>query len=221
MQQENSMPRSKRPTPRTRSSLALCLGLVCAALLPAAGCSVNASWQAGTTAGNGRAREARPANKENDAAARERARKRRAQDEIDRIDRESKQQVADAEREAAAREREADEEAERDRQRAEAEAEEQRKREAEAAAAAEKAKQPKQRRQGGSRFDMGTQGATGGGEADLVFQRRKTEINQSNEDKKAEIRKRLEKNKSDILVAAERKRTEVQESLKEQPEKKP
>lgn len=205
--------------PQTRLSIVLCLGLA-----GAGGCSVNASWHAGTTTSSGKTSEARPSGHAShdhdrdtqDAAARERTRKRRAQEDTERIDREARERVAQAEREAAEKEREAAAEAERDRQQAAAEAE-QRKRDAEAAAKADKAQKPLQRRQATGRFDMGTQGATGG-QGDDVFQRRNTEINQSEETKKAAIRKQLEQNKSDILVTAERKRTAVQESLKDKPE---
>lgn len=201
--------------PQMRLPLVLILGFA-----GVTGCSVNASWHAGTTTSSGKTSEARPSGhkhqNDDEAAARERTRRRRAQEDTERIDREARERVAQAEREAAEKEREAAAEAERDRQQAAAEAE-QRKRDAEAAAKADKAQKPMQRRQATGRFDMGTQGGTGG-EADEVWKRRNTEIDQSEEAKKAAIRKQLEQNKSDILVAAERKRTAVQESLKDKPE---
>jgi Skp family chaperone for outer membrane proteins len=204
------MSRLLSPALRTRLSIALCLGFA------GAGCSVNAHFQAGTTAGNanGKAREARPSNSD-ETAARERTRRRRAHEDMERIDRESRERMAQAEHEAAEKERAAEAEAERDRQQAAADAE-QRKHDAEAAAKADKAQKPMQRRAATNRFDMGTQNATGPG-TDEVFERRNTEIAQSADEKKAAIRKRLEQNKSDILVAAERKRTAVQESLKDEP----
>ena len=118
------------------------------------------------------------------------------------------------------RERQTEAEAEQQRQQAAADAEQRRREAEEAAAKSDKAQKTMHRRQATGRFDMGTQDASGAPK-DEVLERRNTEINQSTEEKKAAIRKQLEQNKSDILVAAERKRTEVQESLKDQPEKKP
>jgi hypothetical protein len=211
--------------PRPLPSLALCFGLACATALPAAGCSVNASWQTGTTTSRGKTQEPRPAESASkpkrsrpvntDAVDRQRRRR----DEEARIDREARERVQQAERDAAERERQADEEAERERKQAADEAE-QRRKDAEAAASADKAQKSRKRAPAPGRFDMGTQGATGDAKDD-IYERRKTEIDQSAGEKKAQIRKQLEQNKSDILVAAERKRTEVQESIKDTPEKAP
>jgi colicin import membrane protein len=207
------MPRST--TTRTRVLFTLSLGMMCAGALPSAGCSVHAGFQAGTTSGSGRTSSARPKSSDDAREARERARRRRADEDMARIDREAKERVAEAEREAAEREREAEAEAQREREQAAADAE-QRKREAAEAAAKQAA--TKKRRATTGRFDMGTPDADKG---DDVFERRTTEIKSSEDEKKAAIRKKLEQNKSDILVAAERKRSAVQESLKDQPEKKP
>jgi hypothetical protein len=50
---------------------------------------------------------------------------------------------------------------------------------------------------------------------------RKAEIEKAMADKKVTIRQKLEQNKADILVAAERKRNEVQASVKDEPAQAP
>ena len=190
------------------------------ALLPAAqGCSVHASWETGTTSNEGRVRNA-PEHAHDDAGARER--KRRRQAELDRIDREARERVKQAEREAEEQERAAEEEAERERQQAAAEAE-QKKRDEEAAAAAEASKKPALRRHGasaGGNF-VNAEGNAQPSAAQSALDRKRAEIEQTAADKKLTIRRKLEQNKSDILVAAERKRNEVQATMKDEAEAKP
>lgn len=198
---------------------AVALGAWVAVLPAAQGCSVHATWETGTTSNEGRVRN-EPPPAQGDAAARER--RRRREEELARIDREAKERVKQAEREAAEQERAAEEEAERQRQQAAAEAE-QKKQEEDAAAAAEAAKKPALRRHGemaGGTF-VSADGNPPSSAAQSAFERRRAEIEQTTADKKLTIRRKLEQNKSDILVAAQRKRNEVQASMKDEAEAKP
>jgi hypothetical protein len=54
-----------------------------------------------------------------------------------------------------------------------------------------------------------------------VLEKRKGEISADSDEKKAAIRKKLEQNKADILVAAERKRNEIQAQMKRDAQQKP
>jgi len=200
------------------------LGALLAVLPAAEGCSVHASWQTGSSTSERPVRQER-ARTHDDAEARARARKRREQ-ELERIDREARERVKQAERQAEEQERAAEADAERERQEAErAAAEAERKRqEEEAAAAAEGAKKPALRRHGvsaGGTF-VNADGKPQSG-AQSAQDARRAEIEKAMADRKVAIRQKLEQNKADILVAAERKRNEVQASLKaeEQAEAKP
>jgi hypothetical protein len=153
------------------------------------------------------------------------AAKQRAADELAKVDQETAERVRQAEQDAADQERAADEQAERDRQKAQEEAD-QRQRDADAAAAAQAEAKPKVMRRAdppGTVFHKGPNDT----QAELskpameVLERRKGEINASNDDKKTAIRKKLEQNKADILVAAERKRNSIQAQLKQDAEQKP
>ena len=193
-----------------------------AALVPAVqGCSVHASWQTGSSTSEGKVRQARAKSHDaHDAHARER--KRREQ-ELERIDREAHERVKQAEREAAEQERAADAEAERERQAAAAEAERKRQEEdAAARAEAEATKKPALRRHGlpaGGTFGNADGKPQSG--AQSALDARRAEIDKAMADKKVSIRQKLEQNKADILVAAERKRNEVQASIKDEAEAKP
>jgi hypothetical protein len=176
-------------------------------LAVSAGCSVNASWHAGTTTSEGEVRQER-AQSHDDAEAR--ARRRREQ-ELARIDREARERVAQAEREAAEQERAAEAEAERQRQEAAAEAERKQKEEE---AAAEAAKKRKRTLAGGAFVNADGSPQSG---SQSALDARRAEIEKAMADKKVSIREKLEQNKADILVAAERKRNEVQASVKEEP----
>jgi hypothetical protein len=178
------------------------------------GCSVHASWQAGSSSSGGEVRPERSP-EQNDAEARARARKRHEQ-ELARIDREARERVAQAERDAAEQERAAEAEAERQRQEAAAEAERKQKEEEEAA------KKAALRRHGataGGSF-VNADGSPQSG-AQSALDARRAEIEKAMADKKVSIRQKLEQNKADILVAAERKRNEVQASVKEEPAQSP
>jgi hypothetical protein len=153
------------------------------------------------------------------------AAKQRAADDLAKVDRETADRVRQAEQDAADQQRAADEEAERQRQQAQADAE-QKQRDADAAAAAQAEAKPTAMRRAdkpGMVFHKGpndTRGELSKPVAD-VLEKRKGEINADNDEKKAAIRKKLEQNKADILVAAERRRNEIQAQMKQDPEPKP
>lgn len=216
--------------PKTRTALhRWARASVWLALFPT-GCSYHASWESGSSttsneearareprAREPRAREpqrhrvhrdARGRNPEADAEA-----KRGADERIAAIDRETQERVAQAEREAAEEERRAEEEAAKAREQARAE-EEQRARDAQAAASGA---------QGGREMKKKPSGIFIHNQAgvDEAVKRRDGEIDSHVLVRKTEIRKKLDRTKADILVAAERKRNEVNAQLKEDAAKHP
>ena len=195
------------------------------ALFPT-GCSYHASFETGSSTSNEEAREreanpqareqqrhrvhrdARGRNPEADAES-----KRRADERIATIDRETQERVAQAEREAAEEERRAEEEAAKAREQARAE-EEQRARDAQAAASGAQGGRELKKKQSG--MFIHNQGAV-----DEAVKKRDGEIDAHVVLRKTEIRKKLDRTKADILVAAERKRNEVNAQIKEDAAKQP
>lgn len=213
--------------------------VVGAILTVIAGCSFQGSWQTGSgePSSGGEAERAE--------------RRKRADRELDRIDRETRERVTRAEREAADEERKADEEAVNAGRRAVEE--HRRRREAQQAAAqpghtasetpqtttnappAPAASTPsagdtrastKVRRDDPGRMILHKPSASSDvstdlSEADGQLTHQNDTISRDADGKKRVIRKKLEQNKADILVAAERKRNEVRAALKEDAKQKP
>jgi hypothetical protein len=212
------------------------------------GCTVHGTWESGTTSEPAAQQAANPPPQARPPEHREHhehpvvhappadhtcaagdqrciAAKQRAADDLAKIDRETADRIKQAEQDAADQERAADEEAERQRQQAQQEAE-QKQRDADAAAAAQAEAKPKVMRRAekpGTVFHKNpneTQGELSKPLAE-VLEKRKGEINADNDQKKTAIHKKLEQNKADILVAAERKRNEIQAQMKQDAEPKP
>jgi hypothetical protein len=209
------------------------------ALFPT-GCSVHGSWQAGSgTTSNEEVHEehAAPAPAHRHAHGRDRPdcdgadaercaeAKRRADERVAQIDRETQERVAQAERDAAEDERKAEEEAARAREAARAEEEQRAKAAAESQAAASGTQGTRElRRKQTSTFihkSGDAEAAPADNDLEGAIRRRNGEIDQTVVVRKTEIRKKLDRTKADILVAAERKRSEVQAQLKEDATKQP
>jgi hypothetical protein len=209
------------------------------ALFPT-GCSFHSTWETGSsTTSNEEARQEPPAHRhahgrdqpgcDGPDAERCEELKRRSDERVAQIDRETQERVAQAERDAADEERKADEEAARAREQARAE-EEQRARDAaakqaesQAAASGTQGTRELKRKQTATFIHNGgeAQPAAGGSDLEGALQRRNGEIDQTVVLRKQEIRKKLDRTKADILVAAERKRNEVQVQMKEDAAKQP
>lgn len=205
------------------------------------GCTFHSTWETGnSTTSNEEARQEPPAHRhahgrdqpgcDGPDADRCNELRRRADERNAEIDRETQERVAQAERDAAEEERKADEEAARAKEQARAE-EEQRARdeaakqaEAPAATSGTQGTRELKRKQTATfihKDGAAQPAATGGSDLEGALQRRNGEIDQSVVLRKQEIRKKLDRTKADILVAAERKRNEVQAQQKEDAAKQP